>query len=435
MGDLMSDSLKQQIKVISNDLLIHQTALDNVSAYIFMKDLEGRYTYANKMVRELFNCTLNEIVGKDDSTFFSLKDSDELTVNDRIVMDQGVSIEKEERNVIMETGEIRYYWTVKKPLFDENGNVLGLNGISTDITEQKQMQSRLENSEQQLKTIINHVDAYIYMKDNQGKFLFVNDKTASLFGVESSDVKGKFSREFLPEALADNFDVLDEKVINGGVKVEGEEVFSNETTGDKYYWSTKIPIKNEYGEVMSFVGFSTEITKMVEEKKELKEQALTDELTGLANRRHFMSTAYHQQGVAMQQGFNMSVMIIDLDYFKGINDKFGHHIGDLVLKVVADELSQSVRNNDLVARIGGEEFAILLPNTRLEKARYVAERLRIKIQELFIKEIEGDGTRLTASIGVASCELILEGVGKALIKADEALYQAKNNGRNQVSSN
>jgi len=431
----MSDALTQKIKLISKDLLIHQTALDNVSAYIFMKDLQGRYTYANKMVRELFQCSLDDIVGKDDSTFFSLKDSDELTVNDRIVMDQGISIEKEERNIILETGEERFYWTVKKPLFDETGKVIGLNGISTDITEQKQMQSRLKNSEQQLKTIINHVDAYIYMKDDQGRFLFVNDKTASLFGVEADDVKGKFSREFLPAELADNFDILDNKIIQEGVRVEGEEVFSNEVSGDKYYWSTKIPIKNEHGDVMSFVGFSTEITKMVEEKKELTEQALTDELTGLANRRHFMSAAYHQQGVAIQQGFKMSVMIIDLDYFKGINDKFGHHIGDLVLKVVADELSQSVRANDLIARIGGEEFAILLPNTRLEKARYVAEKLRMKIQNLLIKEIDDEDIRLTASIGVASCELILEGVGKALIKADEALYRAKNNGRNQVAIN
>lgn len=428
----MSDALDKTIKQISNDLLVHQTALDNVSAYIFMKDLKGRYTYANKMVRELFNCSLDEIVGKDDSQFFSLEDSDELTVNDRAVMDQGITIEKEERNVIMETGEVRYYWTVKKPLLDGDGKVIGLNGVSTDISEQKQMQKSLKDNERQLMTIINHVDAYIYMKDDQGKFLFINDKTADLFGVNASDVKGKTSKQLLPPELADNFDILDKEILSKGEKVEGEEIFSSEVSGDRYYWSTKIPIKNEQGKVTSFIGFSTEITKIMEEKKELEEQAATDELTGIANRRQFMALAYNRQNTAIRQASHMSLMIIDLDYFKGINDSFGHHVGDLVLKKVAWELAENVRKNDLVSRIGGEEFAVLLPDTNLEKARYVAEKLRLKIESLVIDEVEDNLINLTASIGVASCELVLEGVGKALIKADEALYKAKNNGRNQV---
>lgn len=434
-GDLMSDMLKQQIKQISNDLLIHQTALDNVSAYIFMKDLQGCYTYANKMVRELFQCSLQEIIGKDDSDFFSLKDSDELMINDRIVMTQGISIEKEERNVMLDTGEIRYYWTVKKPLFDDAGDVIGLNGISTDITEQKQMQTRLKNNESQLKTIINHVDAYIYMKDNQGKFLFINDKTAELFGVKAEDVKGKYSREFLPAELADNFDILDEEILRLGKKVEGEERITTENAEDKYYWSTKIPIKNEHDQVESFVGFSTEITQIVEQKKELEEQAATDELTGIANRRHFMSVAYNQQSLAIKHGVSMSVMIIDLDYFKRVNDKFGHHIGDLVLQKVAIELSANVRDSDLVSRMGGEEFAILLPDTSPKKAKRLAQRLCLSVERLVIPEIDDGQSNLTVSIGVATCELIPEGVGKALIKADEALYRAKNNGRNQVETN
>lgn len=428
----MADSLEHKINQISYELTIHQTALDNVSAYIFMKDLDGRYTYANKMVRELFNCSLEEIVGQDDSSFFSLDDSDEITVNDTYVMVNGVSIEKEERNVIMETGEVRYYWTIKKPLFDAKGKVIGLNGISTDITDQKQMQTNLRDNERQLKTIINHVDAYIYMKDREGKFLFINDKTADLFGVHASEVKGKTTRQLLPPELADNFDILDHKILASEEKVEGEEVFSNELGPDKYYWSTKIPIKDEKGKLVSFVGFSTEITKIVEQRKEFKEQAATDELTGIANRRHFMAEAYSKQASAIHKGSSMSVMIIDLDYFKRVNDSFGHHIGDAVLKEIAIELTQSVRSNDLVARMGGEEFAVLLPCTNLHQASLVAEKLRLKITSLVIPE--KTGLSLTASIGVASCELHPEGVGAAMIKADEALYRAKHNGRNQVAT-
>lgn len=272
------------------------------------------------------------------------------------------------------------------------------------------------------------------MKDNQGRFVFVNDKTAALFGVEAHTVKGKLSHEFLSTELADNFDILDKEIIETGVKVEGEEVISNEISGDKYYWSTKIPIKDEQGKVMSFVGFSTEITKIVEEKKELETQASTDELTNLANRRYFMSMAYRKQEDAIRRGSKMSLMIIDLDYFKRINDQFGHHVGDLVLQKVALTLRENVRESDLVSRIGGEEFAILLPDTPIKKARVVADKIRSKIENLILDEIHQEQNRLlTASIGLATCELKVEGVGKALIKADEALYQAKNNGRNQVA--
>ncbi len=413
--------------IIYQEIHLDQLALDNVSVYIFMKDLNGCYTYANKMVRDLFNCTQDEIIGRDDSYFFSLDQSNELAVNDRLVMDKGVSIEKEERNVIMETGEVRYYWTVKKPIYDSNGKIIGLNGVSTDITEQKRMQFSLTEKERLLKTIINNVNAYIYMKDRKGRFLFINDMTAELFGIQADEAKGKSTKDILPKEIADNFDILDEQVIRTGEKVEGEETVTNENGDDRFYWSTKIPLFDEVGQLSSFIGFSTEITKIIEEKKEFEEQAGTDALTGVVNRRQFMTVAYQKQQDALRSGTGMSVMILDLDYFKKINDQYGHHTGDKVLKVVAETLRNGVRQVDLIARMGGEEFAVLLPNTQLDEAIQVAEKLRLKIEKLNV-----DNVQVTASIGVTCCALESEGLSKALIKADEGLYLAKHKGRNTV---
>ncbi len=430
----MSIKLEQQLKAVTNELLIHQLTLDNVGAYIYMKDMQGRYTYANKMVRDLFNCSLEEIVGKDDSQFFSLEESNELKINDDIVLKQGIAIEKEERNVMMGTGEVLYYWSIKKPLLDEHGKIMGLSGVSTDITEQKLLQIQLKEKQILLDTVINNVEAYIYMKDASCRFLFINEKTAQLFGTTAQNAVGKRSRDILPEDIADNFDIMDEEIISSGEKIEGEETITDDDGCVKYYWSTKVPIKDDLGRVISFIGFSTDITKLGEQRRALEERASTDELTKLANRRYFMSTAASELAQAKRQKQPLSLMIIDADYFKDINDNFGHHMGDMALSKLANTFLACVRKHDLVARIGGEEFSILLPDASLKMALKVAEKLRKNVEDTNMEDEKGQPIALTVSIGVTTMGSDEDSLDKALIRADEALYLAKNGGRNRVCS-
>lgn len=108
--------------------------LDALDAAVYAKDLQGNYTYANRYVCDLFGAPLVDIVGKDDSHFFDLEQSNALKVNDAEVMANGVTVEREERDVVKETGEERFYWTMKSPLRDDSGAVVGMCGISLDIT-------------------------------------------------------------------------------------------------------------------------------------------------------------------------------------------------------------------------------------------------------------------------------------------------------------
>jgi diguanylate cyclase (GGDEF)-like protein len=159
--------------------------------------------------------------------------------------------------------------------------------------------------------------------------------------------------------------------------------------------------------------------------------ATTDPLTKLYNRRHF-ETAARAELARFQRYFRpLSMLILDVDHFKSINDRFGHAAGDIVLAAIADACRSIKRASDIAARIGGEEFAILLPETNAEAARTFAERLRSEISES-APIIQGEKLALTASVGVAAASRHTTRVSSLLQSADEALYQAKRTGRNRV---
>ncbi|HEY9787217.1 MAG TPA: sensor domain-containing diguanylate cyclase [Candidatus Obscuribacterales bacterium] len=162
--------------------------------------------------------------------------------------------------------------------------------------------------------------------------------------------------------------------------------------------------------------------------QEIARQAVTDSLTGVANRRSFNESFSREFERARRYSEPLSLIVIDLDYLKKINDTYGHKAGDEAIKAIGKMLKQSSRASDVAARYGGEEFCLLLPNTELDMAEQLAERLRRKINEV---HVEGPGN-ISASMGVASYPLHADDPESLFMRADEALYDAKQRGRNQV---
>lgn len=170
---------------------------------------------------------------------------------------------------------------------------------------------------------------------------------------------------------------------------------------------------------------------------EVLQYATLDALTGLNNRRQLESRLKQETSQAERQGHPLSVMMLDIDFFKSFNDNFGHAVGDLVLKEVANTVKQNLRESDIPARYGGEEICVLLPFTELEYARQVAERVRLGVEKHIVPvKIEDKDVDLsvTVSIGVAQYSKGSQ-PEELYIKADEALYKAKKNGRNKVEIN
>lgn len=170
--------------------------------------------------------------------------------------------------------------------------------------------------------------------------------------------------------------------------------------------------------------------EMNEVMLQAKEQAITDDLTGLYNRRHLMKILRRQQALACRGDYVFSLCFVDLDHFKQVNDRYGHKAGDEVLQTFADIARNSVREEDFVARLGGEEFVLVLVQTSLDGAVQVAERLRESMERARL-DILDPGHRVTASIGVTQYRP-KEPIEETMHRADIAVYSAKNHGRNRL---
>jgi len=164
----------------------------------------------------------------------------------------------------------------------------------------------------------------------------------------------------------------------------------------------------------------------------VQRQAITDELTELANRRYFMEKLETELRRAERFDEPLALVFADLDDFKRVNDRFGHHVGDEVLRAFADVLRKRVRTIDLGARLGGEEFAVLLIETDLKGAEALAESLRVAVEALEVRVVGGPPVHVTASFGIAAYPQT-HAADELMTAADLALYRAKREGKNRVS--
>jgi diguanylate cyclase (GGDEF)-like protein len=166
---------------------------------------------------------------------------------------------------------------------------------------------------------------------------------------------------------------------------------------------------------------------------EIEKLATTDGLTGLYNHRRFQETLAEEFKRLNRNSLPFSLMLTDIDYFKKVNDNYGHPAGDIVLKGVSKIIREEIRDVDLPARYGGEEFAVILPGTNAEGAKNIAERLRKAVMDTTFSA-DGKPLKITISIGIATAPIDAKGKEELIEKTDKALYHAKNNGRNQSVS-
>jgi diguanylate cyclase (GGDEF)-like protein len=214
----------------------------------------------------------------------------------------------------------------------------------------------------------------------------------------------------------------------------GVRFMQTDKDGENRYFSAQIDaiFATKKQRLLGWIILIQDITSSIQMMKKLEQAAYTDALTGLYNRRHFMELAAMQFERAKRSGAGCHAMMMDLDFFKNINDTYGHLAGDAVLRKVSFCIKEIVRSYDLVARYGGEEFVVMISDSDEETALRLAERIRIHVEENPCR-YEDHSLSITFSIGVAASE-DADSFETLLRYADEAMYVAKKNGRNRVAS-
>jgi diguanylate cyclase (GGDEF)-like protein/PAS domain S-box-containing protein len=300
--------------------------------------------------------------------------------------------------------------------------------VLSDVSELVRREHELRHERDRIRIIIEMVREYaIYTLDRDGMVDSWNASGERLFGLDARQIVGRTLAEIVD--VADLRDALDAAIFAGWHRVEGWAITGPD---GPFYTDTMIStLVDDGGRPEGFIVITRDATELRRREEELRREADTDPLTQLANRRGFDVRAHRLLAACEVNGSPASLLMIDIDHFKKINDTHGHDGGDVVLCAVGGALRSHLRAIDLIGRLGGEEFAVLLPGADEIAATSRADALRSTVEDLDIELASRVSVGVTISVGVARHHGHL---ADTLQRADAAMYIAKQTGRNRVVS-
>lgn len=423
---------RRKLKDALSTALRLSKALDCLPVYVYIKDQKHRYLYANKPTLELFECSKDDLQDLDDFMFFPKDTAIQLHRIDDYVFREG-QMSHEEIITSDDKGERRVYWEVKTPLQDEHGNVEALCGISTDITRQKTEEESLRESEERFHSLFDSAAIGMAVVDLQGRFVNVNKALCDIIGYSEEDIiKKTFMDITYPDDLESDLNYVSQLMKGKIPSYQLEKRYFHKNGHIIWVLLTGSVVHDEQHNIKYFIAQVMDITQKKLLMKKLEHHANEDYLTGLHNRRFFFEQGELEIERSKRLDYQIGVLMLDLDYFKKINDLHGHKIGDRVLQHFSQLLTSILRSIDVIGRIGGEEFAVILPRMSGSEVLEIAERIRETIEKSPFEMDDSECIYFTVSIGVylpSSKYLVMDHL---LNEADKALYQAKKCGRNRV---
>ena len=309
----------------------------------------------------------------------------------------------------------------------EKGKAISTRGIFRNIT---QRQEALE-FQKLVANIFERTQEGLVITDSERRISFVNTAFTKITGYSKEDALKKNIHRFFPNARNKDMDINKMAI---SLAKEGSwqgELWTRRKSGERYPLKMTISvISDEEKGITNYAGIFSDITENKENELRLQHLATHDDLTDLPNRDMFYKQAAVSISESKEKNNILAILFLDLDGFKEVNDQYGHHAGDTLLKLIAQRLRNHTRERDVVARFGGDEFAILLSNISDEKeAKIAAENILKVVSAPF--NLGGFAIRITASIGISLYTENTE-IDILLIEADKAMYRAKRVGKNRV---
>lgn len=422
------NNLKDKKQKIENFNKLRQTFIDADDSLIYLKDDDLNYIFVNQTTANFYNMSKNEIIGKDDyqisdEMFARLKDE-----TDRAVLEQQQLITDEVQ------WNNKFYKTTKFPVELLNGNY-GVGAYIKDVTEEYMQKSRLAfERNKYLQTLLSIGDGVIVVNKDR-EIEMINKVAQDLTGWHFKDAHGKDYREVLNWDSKDNnniqsidsVDPIELAFITDKPQEIKDDILLVSKNGKRYYLEdSAAPIKDDRGNTRGVVFVFRDATEIKKQKDRIEYLSYHDSLTGLYNRRFFQEEL---KRVDVARNLPLSIIIGDLDGLKLTNDIFGHTTGDNLICNAAETFKEVCREDDIIARWGGDEFIILLPQTTKEDASKIVDRIKKNYAD---KNLEA----LTAAIsmGFATKDSLDQKIDKILDRAETLMYSNKTMYRNNENN-
>ncbi|MGD0855455.1 MAG: diguanylate cyclase [Dehalococcoidia bacterium] len=414
-----------------NSLASQITALlENTGVGIYIVQ-DSKFVYVNPFFEELSGYKLEGIADTCSLDLVHPDDRDAVRVKATQILKQQQCVNPYEYRLIKKSGDPM--WVLERVSSIEYLGRRAVIGSFMDINERKLLEEALSHSEEKYRSILEQMQDSYSEFDLAGNYTFANESNCRELGYTMEELIGMNYRKIVPIIEATRVFAAYNEIYRTGEPKKRFEHKVVKKNGDLSYAETAISLlKDRDGNIIGFRGVSRDVTerKMLEEK--LAEMATKDFLTGLPNRALLHDRFQLAVAEAHRESRMLAVMSLDLDRFKIVNDSMGHNAGDELLRGVAERLTSTLRSTDTVARIGGDEFLLLLPKIHtLDNAIGIANKIICSFQKPFA--VHGNDLLASVSIGLAICPNNGEDLETLMHKSDAALYQAKNSGRNQFA--
>ena len=396
--------------------------MNNSVSLMAVKDATGRYQFANPKFERSFGFAPGQVIGKTDFQIFPPELSDLFREGELEAMRLRKDIEREE--TFRQDGEERHFLVVRFPLFDDDSAITGVCFQATDITERKMVEEQLRLAAR----VFDRAAEGVMVTDINHRILTINDAFSSITGYAREEVVGKTSDLLNSDKSPPEF------YANVWHEVETEgwwqgEIWTRRKNGELFLERRSInTVKDQQEKVVNYVSMFSDITLVRESQQRVEFLATHDDLTALPNRALFNDRLTVALARASRSRENLSVLFLDLDNFKVINDTLGHDTGDQLLKQAAARLTECVREEDTVARLGGDEFVVLLVACERMEAARTAERMIKALAAHYL--LGAHEVVVSASIGISMFPEDANDTAGLMRNADAAMYRAKDQGKN-----
>jgi len=407
-----------------------RAAMDSLPYPMVYVDRDFRYRMVNKRLEAMLGKTREQLLGKDlREVFGEVRYAEVMPFWKRALAGETVTAER-----LIGTDPATQRWMIVRytPRFDATGKIIGLYSAATDIDELKRAELDLRRANWLLSSHFENTPLAVIEWDPTFRVRRWSPQAEKIFGWREEELAGKHYREwrFVVDGDAAQADAVTEKLITQR-EPRATSLHRNHRKDGRVIWCEwyNSSLRDDAGNIISILSLAQDVTTRVLAEERLVHQATHDSLTGLPNRTMLQDRLRQAISRARRGGHRIACMFIDLDRFKDVNDTLGHRIGDELLREMASRLSRVVRESDLLVRLSGDEFMVVLEQvTDLESPRFVASKLLDEIRQP--SRIEGHEIHISGSVGISLFPDDAEDVESLLKNADMAMYRAKELGKN-----